>query len=229
MSDLPNYQPSARPRAGVWGQLFTGALVIAIAVLGVWLAIAGRQAIALQRELANLRTEAGYLEIHDRSKVYAVWIPSLRPNEWAWRIYLPENHTYMIYNYRGLMPVLADSTEPDRAAQTRSGTGSYGSIPSGEFVIRFRVEEGSNGQWLTKVVTRTGMSSVGSVPRSGWLSNRDWNESSAIPKGEQREFPADATFDLIRLRQESAVDSNDPQQRVETIALWISGAATNDP
>ncbi len=183
------------------GQIVTVLLLAAVAELGVLLATAGWQAAALSNQLASLRAAAGHLDVYDRSKVYAVRINSRKPNEWAWRIYLPGNHTYVIYNYRGRMPELQDPVDPDRQRQTYFGTGSRGAIQSGEFVLRFRVEERSDRQWETKVITQSGFGSVAAAPHGTWLADRDWRESSAIPAAAQREFSADATFDLIRLRK----------------------------
>jgi hypothetical protein len=206
-----------------WSRIVSATSWIVIVLLAVALGNVGREASALKTELRKLRAEAGHLDVHDRSKVYAVRVRTNEPNEWAWRIYLPGNHTYTLYNYCGRMPA-GEGLDPHH---TGSGSGSYGAINSGEFVLRFSLEEGPDGQWITKVISRASSGSIGSKPRTSWLADRDWDESSAIPAEGQREFPRDATFDLIRLRQESAVKADDPERRTETIALWISGASAN--
>jgi hypothetical protein len=203
--------------------LFSIVLFIAIAVLAAQLTLAGIQASALRAELAELRSKAGHLDVHDHSKVYVTRIRTESDNEWVWRIYLPGNHTFTLYNYRDQMP----TPDGDSALQIGRGSGTYGPIASGEFLLRFRLEEGPDGVWITKVQSRTSSTSFSNNPRTSWLADRDWEESSAIPAEGQREFPRDATFDLIRLRQESAVDPNDPSRTTETIALTISGASSN--
>ena len=209
----------------LWPLVFSIALLIAIAVLGVQLIVAGSHASALRAELAELRSKAGHLDVHDRSKVYVTRIATELENEWAWRIYLPGNHTFMLYNHRGRMRAI----EEGGIHQRMFGSGSSGSIDSGEFILRFRLEERPDGRWYAKVISRTNSSLWGEEPRSSWLADRDWEESSAIPADGQREFPRDAAFDLIRLRQESAVDTNDQSRTTETIAVTISGASTNNP
>ena len=212
-----------RARTSWWARLVSALLLAVIAVLGVLLASAGREASALQKERTQLRAEAGHLVIADPNKIYAVQIPTRDPYEWAWRIYLPPNHAYQQFNYQGRMPDPARSRDPELRQARRAGGGSSGSIESGEFVFRIKLEQGPNGQWITKTIKSRGGGSMGQKPKSDWLAKRDWQETSDIPRSGQREFPADAAFEVLRLRNESAVDVNDPTGIADTRLVWISG------
>jgi hypothetical protein len=206
---------------------FSALLLIAIAVLGSSLFVAGRELRTLKSELTSLRSEAGHLVIYDRSKVYVTRVKPKQPNEWAWRVYLPGNHTFALFDYRGRMPTVDPAMSTDWQRQISTGDGSMGGVVSGEFIIRWRLERLADGRWASRLISGDTLSRTTGLPHSPWLANRDWEESSAIPAEGQREFPREATFDLIRLRQESAVDSDDPERRTETIALWLTGGSTS--
>jgi hypothetical protein len=227
MDQEPEIVPVATKLRVNWlSTVITCLFVGVITGLGIALAYEGSRVRKFESELARLRAEAGHLKIYDRSKVYAVAIESQTPNEWAWRIYLPGNHTFQIYGRMGRMPrdyVL-------RQGQKRLGSGWSGSMSPGENVLRFRLQEGSDGQWTAKTFSRAGGGGkIGSIPPTAWLVNHDWEESSDVPTEGQCELPPDATFELLRLRQESAVDREDPESMAETFVLWISGSSANNP
>ena len=223
IDDKPIDAAPQQARTSWWAHLVSALLISVITVLGILLAIAGLEASSLKKELRQLRSEAGHLVISDANKVYAVRIPTADPYEWAWRIYLPPNHSYRLFSYRGRMPAIDKSRDVDWRQVRRAGSGTSGGIQSGEFVFRVKLHEDQDEQWVTTTISPHGWGSMGQKPRTDWLARRDWEETSDVPGEQQREFAMNAAFELLCLRHESAVDANDPLRETETLVVWITG------
>jgi len=204
-------------------RLVTAAFLMVICVLAVFVWTAGRDLRGLESELLDLRAKGGHLIVADADKIYAVQIETDDPYEWAWRVHIPNNRTYRLSSYHGMMP--ATGTPHDESWRTIKGAsygGGYGTLAHGDYVLRIKLLQQPNGQWQTKIVFPNGWSSFGVAPANSWLSDRAWEVASDVPAGNQREFSGQGKMDLLRLRHESAVAEADPNRVTDSIVVWIS-------
>lgn len=72
--------------------------------LGVTSLLMYRRVSEVEKELARLRTEAGYLKIEDETLFQAIAIPCEDPLTWKWRCYLPKGSKYCWNSGSGMVP-----------------------------------------------------------------------------------------------------------------------------
>jgi hypothetical protein len=207
-------------------------LLTAVAALVVLLVISGFEAVALRRELAQLRLRAGHLDVKDPTKIYAVRVATNDPYKWAWRIYLPENHAYRLQEYTGRMPAETRLHErPWQPSQLQDAQwrnshgigfgGASGGVGAGEILIRVALLKEDDGKWRLTTRSLAAGSSGNFRYRSDWIDERAWSEATDVPMGEQLELPAQNGILLLRLRNEAGVSDGDPLGVTETIDISI--------
>ncbi len=92
--------PRLRPRFSLRNLLLlTTSVAVALALRQT------RQRIGPMRaEIAQLRTELGYLTIEHPAKIHALQVQTGDPLTWSWRVYLPPGRTYRIRCASGFLP-----------------------------------------------------------------------------------------------------------------------------
>ena len=90
----------------------------------------------LEDENARLRAEQGELTIDDERKVYAIRLPDLPKNTWAYRVYLPPGDTYFVAESVNGLPT--GTYEPLRLAHPPPSTISSRTYFSGDAKIYCR-------------------------------------------------------------------------------------------
>jgi hypothetical protein len=231
-SEVAIERPRESPAHPAQSRWTSAVLLISIAVLTLLLVISGFEAVSLHRERAQLRLIAGHLDIKDPTKIYAVRIDTKDPYQWAWRIYLPENHQYRIQEYTGRMPAETRLNEPEwhpsqlEDAQWRNMHrigfgGTSGGVNAGDFLLRVALTKESDGNWRLTARSLAAGSSGSFRYRSDWIDDRAWSEATDVPMGEQVELPAQNGILLLRLRNEPGVGEGDPLGVTETIYISI--------
>ena len=144
--------------------------------------------------MRHLRRAMGILAVEDRSRIHVLPVDVQEPLTWRYRLYLPEDREYRIYEVTHNIP--QEGFPPEDGA-------SYSSIRSGETTITLKVQKDPKGHWIASVYTDSGSASFG-IP----LAHAQWLEKPTQrnffgPKAEN--FAADERIVLMRLRATSTV------------------------
>lgn len=216
--------------------LLTALLLMTIVGLAIVTTRLWREVSPLREEMFRLRQELGYLSIKDENKIYAIEVLSGDPDVRRFRVYLPKNKSFKIYDRIHTLPGrprgMSRADWLKSSLQSRSGTTS--SIDGGEFTIECRVRRDpeTKDQWkLEHTILGRGTGSVGSgMP---WLSDRRaWSTSSDVTVGKQQECNPDEGVVLYTLRQAVvkefkggySTSSPDETKDAPGVMLWIAPA-----
>jgi hypothetical protein len=216
-----------KPRGNLRFSLGTLLLLTAIVALGVTLWQAHRELASLRPEVRRLRQELGHLSIDDETKIYAIEIPTMAPNTWKWRVYLPPGRAFEMNTQLKRIPGRPKGLNRREWLNTLSGPSN--TIASGEFTIEAKMEKGEvAGSWFlhTMDLNNNGASGAG----MDWLDDRRaWYTSSDVSPRQQVELSTDDGLILLAIRKGNVVDlptgwkSTPPPVTAEApgVMLWI--------
>jgi hypothetical protein len=206
--------------------LRTLATLITIVALLATIAWLWREKSKLQRGLTESRRQLGFLEVTDRSKIYATCVPGSGSNEaWRWRIYLPEDRKFNIVLSTGPLPPLSPqlSQKEFLIAMRRSGRGKIGPIDSGEYLHEVALYRSPTNpeQWVAKY-GRLGGDGLQLFTTEGveWINDRNtWGHGRRVSSSEQVEIDPEEGLLLVIVTSSSQISlAREDQTRV---ALWI--------
>jgi hypothetical protein len=151
---MSSHDSSLKPAFGPRFSLLTVLLVMTIAGLSLVIWRQWREVGPLRAEVRRLRNEVGELSIDDRTKVYAIRIPTKEPLSWKWRVWLPDATGGVIHFHFG---EVARDGFPD--SHHSSGLGLH----AGEHVIELKVfRDPVSGKWKASCAgTTTTLSEAG--------------------------------------------------------------------
>jgi hypothetical protein len=203
--------PARRPRFTLRVLLFVVALVALIVSLINTYRIAQRNRL-LEAENQRLRNEVGELSIEDETRFHAIQVPADNEFEWAWRIWIPEGHSYRVRVASGQIP---------KEGFPQSG-GTLYLREAGEHVVRYRIRrDPRNNQWQGTLQTTGGSVGSGSHP---WV---EWNQRTATTGGvgtSTQSFPAGQPgqqIELARYRVSQASSSDKIEDPAAGFLIWL--------
>jgi hypothetical protein len=205
----PSDQPSRRLRFTL-RVLFVA--IAGIALVVSWIntyRIAQRNRL-LETENERLRNEVGDLSIEDETRLHVIRVRTDNKMEWAWRIWIPEGHSYRVRAFSGQVP---------KEGFPKSGGMMLLSKP-GEHWIRYRIRrDPRNNQWQGTLHTTVG--SVGSGVSHSWV---EWNQQTSITGGvstSTADFAPDERVELARHRVSQESSSDKIEDPAAGFLIWL--------
>ena len=185
----------SQPKSLTRFSLLTLVLLTTIVALAISVAVLYRELSPLRAEVRQLRDEAGYLTIVDRSKFHAIAIQTGSPLVWKWRVWIPEGQTKVRLNTGvGEIPAANERNYPPETVW-------YSCDRNQELIFVVRVYYDVDGRW------KLGLSGDTATPFTWYLSDaqvaalRDSSGMSHAGVGSSTTiFDGDAPVVLLRQR-----------------------------
>ena len=163
----------------------------------------------LRKEVAELRTEVGRLNINDPTKLHVMRVESENDLEWKWRLWIPEGASYALRATGGMVPKEGFPTD---------GSTMYLREP-GEHVIRYVIRRNPrDDQWYGRLHTQNG--SVGS-DQQPWVEWKSMTSTSGGPGSATQSHEIDQRVEIIRHRVSQAKSSADIEDPAAGFLIWL--------
>ncbi len=184
-----------------------GVLVVFLG-MAIALVMQYRELASLRVEVRKLREEAGYLNVEDPEKFYAVEIEKFEELTWSWKVYIPARGSYVLYTKRHDIPV-----DPSQAIQglpqivdgsmTYEEGGLAFALPPGEISITAAIRRQQDGDFALHVSAGGhGVTTLFPSDSSLWPDKRDNFSESLVGRRDQ---PPDAQLVLLLLEDNKGV------------------------
>jgi hypothetical protein len=222
--------PRFRPRFS----LLTTLLLMTIVCMAIVIILHWRDVGPLRQEVYRLRQEIGYLTVADENKIYAIQVPVTDSDIYRYRVYLPKNKKFNLYSRIWHLPARSSQLGKREWITTLAkwGSGSSGSIESGEFTIdvQLRPDPEKKDQWLL-VHRIPGRGSGTSGTLMPWLNDRRaWSMGGDVSFNKQQEFNPQEGIILFQVRQAVVKEFNggystigaDETKETPGVALFIA-------
>lgn len=206
MNDSPIARRSWRPRLSIRTALLLMTIVgLSITVMQLW-----RELVPLRVELRELRDEVGRLSVDDPTKPYAIQVRSPDEHAWKWRIWIPEDRSYLLKFTSERIPKLGFP----------ANSGLITLEQSGETWIEYRLSpDAKSGIWYDTLSTPVG--SVGSSPQD-WVN---WKQRTSTDDGvghTTKEYEPGKPIVLARKRvSQMATDSSKIEDPAAGFMIWL--------
>jgi hypothetical protein len=190
--------------------LLTILLLMALVACGITIWQLWREVGPLRAEVRRLRDEAGVLSVDDPTKVHAIRVDTKDELLWKWRVWIPQNRTFVI-RCRG-RDVPSDGFPME-------GTSSISLLGKGEQVIVYRVDQDRrDDKWYGTL--EAGSARVGRFDHP-WVK---WSSSTSMTAGVGKatsSFKPGQRIELIRHRISQASDSRKIEDPSAGFMIWL--------
>jgi hypothetical protein len=205
-------QPSGRRWRFTLRVLFIAVAVVALVVSWINTYRITQRIRLLEVENRRLRDDAGELSVEDPSLFHVMRIDTNTEFEWAWRMWIPEGHSYQIKSFAGEVP---------KEGFPRPGNTIRVSEP-GEHVVRYRIRRDPRDNrmygstWAHDVVARIGeqpwVEWDGKIATTGGIGSG----TSRVPV-----WQPGRRVELIRYRVSQAGSLNKMEDPAPGFLIWL--------
>jgi hypothetical protein len=197
-----------RPRIS----LLTILLLMALAACGITIWRLWQEVGPLRTEVRRLRDEVGAISVDDPTRVHAIQVDTNDELLWKWRIWLPENRTYVVRCVGENVP---------KEGFPKPG-GSIWIHEPGEHVIAYRVRRDQrNDQWYGQLETGTAAVGKDYQPWVEWPSKT--STSGGVGKSTYSADPS-KRLEIIRHRVSQNSDSTKIEDPAAGFMIWLEPA-----
>ena len=138
MTDTPTTRPRFRlPRFSIRTMLMVNTML----VMAFTIVLLAMKVVPLQREVRQLRSEAGYLTIDDPTKLHAIQIETESPLVWKWKVWIPDDGRQYWFNG------IAGEIPAEDETQKLTGGMSLTEIAGSEVIVTAKVYQDLHGKW----------------------------------------------------------------------------------
>jgi hypothetical protein len=163
----------------------------------------------LETEIRRLRDDFGELSIEDESRFHAIGIPTNNKLEWAWRIWIPEGHSYRVRSF---------GEKISKEGFPQGGNTITISEP-GEHIVRYRIRrDPRNSVWWGEI--EANYSILGGYEQP-WV---EWKTTASTTGGVStttQDFAPDERVELARHRVSQVRSSDKIEDPAPGFLIWL--------